>query len=203
MFIESIFVLLILFFSIVIHEIAHGSMALVLGDTTAKREGRLTLNPLKHIDLFGTIILPLLLLLAQGPVFGWAKPVPVNPYNFKDQKWGMLKVSLAGPAANFLVAVFFGLLLRFVNLPDSLVIPFSLIAIYNFLWALFNLLPIPPLDGSHIIFSFFPKSWQNVKNFLQQYGIVILLFFIFFGVGILFKLAAFLYTFVVGGQPII
>ena len=203
MFIESVFVLLVLFFSIVIHEIAHGSMALLLGDTTAKREGRLTLNPIKHIDLFGTIILPLLLLFAQGPIFGWAKPVPINPYNFKDQKWGMLKVSLAGPAANFLVAIFFGLILRFINLPDSLVIPFSMITIYNFLWAFFNLLPIPPLDGSHIIFSFFPRSWQNLKNFLNQYGIVILLFFIFFGVGILFRIAAIFYIFIVGGQPII
>lgn len=202
----TIFSLIVLFFSIVIHEIAHGSTALLLGDTTAKREGRLTLNPIKHVDLFGTIILPLLLLVftaGQGPIFGWAKPVPVNPYNFKDQKWGMLKVSLAGPATNFIVALFFGLILRFVDLPQSLIIPFSIITIYNFLWALFNLMPIPPLDGSHIIFSFFPRSWQNIKNFLQQYGLVILLFFIFFGVGILFKVAALLYIIVVGGQPII
>ena len=91
----TIFTLIILFFSIVIHEIAHGSAALYLGDPTAKNEGRLSLNPLKHVDFFGTILLPLILLLAtagRGPIFGWAKPVPINPFNFRDQKWGILKV---------------------------------------------------------------------------------------------------------------
>ena len=100
----TIFTLIILFLSVIIHELAHGSVALKLGDTTAKVAGRLTLNPLKHIDPFGTILFPLLLLIAtagQGPIFGWAKPVPINPFNFKDQKWGTLQVSLAGPATNF------------------------------------------------------------------------------------------------------
>src|SRR3989338_3132754 len=101
----AIFTLVILFFSIVLHEIAHGSVALHLGDPTAKNEGRLTLNPLKHIDFFGTIILQIMLLVftqGRGPIIGWAKPVPVNPFNFKDQKWGGLKVAVAGPSTNFL-----------------------------------------------------------------------------------------------------
>src|SRR5574343_1122969 len=109
----TIFSLIVLLFSVIIHELAHGYVAYSLGDPTAKYEGRLTLNPLKHLDPFGSVILPLLLLLAtggQGPIFGWAKPVPVNPYNFKDQKWGTLKVAIVGPATNFAIAIFFGLL---------------------------------------------------------------------------------------------
>src|SRR3989344_113257 len=110
----TIFSLIVLFFSIVLHEVAHGSVALQLGDPTAKNAGRLTLNPLKHIDLFGTIILPLVLILTGSQfVVGWAKPVPVNPFNFRDQKWGSLKVSIAGPATNFFIAVLFGLAIRF------------------------------------------------------------------------------------------
>jgi len=152
----AIFSLIVLFFSIMLHEIAHGSMALRLGDPTAKDAGRLTLNPLKHIDPFGTIILPLILLVVtggRGPIIGWAKPVPINPFNFTDQRWGSLKVSLAGPATNFLVGGLFALIIRFISLPDSLFLLFGIIVIYNFAWGLFNLLPIPPLDGSHILFS--------------------------------------------------
>ena len=164
----TIFTLIVLLFSVVIHELAHGYVAYGLGDPTAKYSGRLTLNPLKHLDPFGSIILPLLLLLAtagQGPIFGWAKPVPVNPYNFKDQKWGELKVAISGPATNFAIAIIFGLLIRFLNLPLS--VPFiqlmSIVVMYNFLWAIFNLLPIPPLDGSWILFHFFPPALNYIK----------------------------------------
>jgi len=153
----TIFSLVVLFFSIVLHEIAHGSVAFHLGDPTAKNEGRLTLNPLKHIDLFGTIILPLLLLLStggRGPIIGWAKPVPINPFNFRDQKWGTLKVSVAGPATNFLLALIFGLAIRFLALPEDILLLFSVIVLYNFAWGIFNLLPFPPFDGSHILFTF-------------------------------------------------
>jgi Zn-dependent protease len=182
----TIFSLIVLLFSVIIHELAHGSVAFALGDPTAKYEGRLTLNPLRHLDPFGSIILPLLLLLAtggQGPIFGWAKPVPINPYNFKDQKWGTLKVAVAGPATNFLIAIIFGLFIRFINLPQQ--IPFiellGIITIYNFLWGIFNLVPIPPLDGSWILFRFLPQRFVKTKIFLQQYGLFILIFFIFFG----------------------
>jgi len=182
----TIFSLIVLLFSVVVHELAHGSVAYSLGDPTAKYEGRLTLNPLKHLDPFGSVVLPLLMLFitaGQGPIFGWAKPVPINPYNFKDQKWGSLKVAIVGPAVNFLIAIIFGLLIRFLNLPYDL--PFiqllSIVVFYNFLLAIFNLLPIPPLDGSWILFNLIPENAIKFKMFMQQYGMFILIFLIFFG----------------------
>ena len=200
----TVFSLIVLLFSVIIHELANGYVAFSLGDPTAKYEGRLTLNPLKHLDPFGSIILPLLLFLAGSPILvGWAKPVPVNPYNFRDQKWGTLKVSIAGPLTNFGIALFFSLLIRVVNLPQT--IPFiqflGIIAIYNFLWGLFNLVPIPPLDGSWILFRFLPDSFSRIKIFLQQYGLFILIFFIFFG-GLtgLDALAKLLYNIVAGAS---
>ncbi len=200
----TIFSLIVLLFSVIIHELAHGSVAYSLGDPTAKYAGRLTLNPLKHLDLFGSVILPLLLLFAtggQGPIFGWAKPVPINPYNFKDQKWGTLKVAISGPATNFGIAIFFGLLIRIVNLPQTL--PFiellGIITLYNFLWGIFNLIPIPPLDGSWILFRFLPQRFDKVKIFLQQYGLFILIFFLFFnGLTGLGALAQYFYQLVTG-----
>ena len=182
----TIFSLIVLLFSVMIHELAHGYVAYSLGDPTAKYEGRLTLNPLKHLDPFGSVILPLLLLIAtggQGPIFGWAKPVPINPYNFKDQKWGTLKVSIAGPATNFAIAIIFGLFIRFLNFPQiaPLIQLLGIVVFYNFLWGIFNLVPIPPLDGSWILFRLMPRGLEKVKLFLQQYGLYILIFFIFFG----------------------
>ncbi len=198
----AIFSLIVLFFSIMLHEIAHGSVALHLGDPTAKYAGRLTLNPLKHIDIFGTVILPLLLLVltaGQGPIIGWAKPVPVNPLNFSDKRWGELKVSIAGPATNFLVGIIFGLVLRFVSLPDQVFLLFSIIVIYNFAWGMFNLLPIPPLDGSHILFSFLPERFNRIRMVLAQYGFFILIFFIFFGgLGFVFWTASVFYQLISG-----
>ncbi|KKT17804.1 MAG: hypothetical protein A2654_02790 [Candidatus Nealsonbacteria bacterium RIFCSPHIGHO2_01_FULL_43_31] len=191
----TIFSLIVLLFSVILHEVAHGSMALRLGDNTAKHAGRLTLNPLKHIELFGTIILPILLVLTKSPfVIGWAKPVPVNPYNLRDQKWGMLKVSLAGPLSNFLIAIIFGLMIRFVPLPETTSMLFSLIVIYNFVLALFNLIPLPPFDGSHILFAFLPPQFDSLKIFLQRYGLYILLALLFLGaINYIFQGAAFLY----------
>ncbi len=202
----TIFSLIVLLFSVIIHELAHGSVAYSLGDPTAKYEGRLTLNPLKHLDPLGSVILPLLLLLAtggQGPIFGWAKPVPINPYNFKDQKWGALKVAIAGPATNFGIAIFFGLLIRVLNMPQSA--PFiellGIITIYNFLWGLFNLIPIPPLDGSWILFNFLPAKFEKAKMLFTQYGLFILIFFIFFGgLSGLAILAQLLYALVAGSS---
>ncbi|MEK7562110.1 MAG: site-2 protease family protein, partial [Patescibacteria group bacterium] len=137
----------------------------------------------------------------QGPIFGWAKPVPINPYNFKDQKWGTLKVAISGPATNFAIAIIFGLIIRFVNLPQTL--PFvellGIITIYNFLWGLFNLVPIPPLDGSWILFKFLPQKWIKARVFLHQYGLFVLIFFIFFGgLAGLNVLAQWMYSLVTG-----
>ena len=195
----TIFSLIVLLFSIIIHEVAHGAVADQLGDPTAKYAGRLTLNPLKHLDPIGSVALPLMLFLLHSPfLIGWAKPVPVNPYNLKDQKWGGLKVAAAGPAVNFTVAVFFGLLLRFIELPAEIAIFFTIIVIYNFLLALFNLIPIPPLDGSHILFSLLPPSMDNVKIFLQQYGIFVLLLLLLYGLNFVFDGAILFHNLVVG-----
>ncbi len=201
----TIFTLIVLFLSIVIHEVAHGSVAYHLGDPTAKLAGRLTLNPIKHVDLFGTILLPLLMLLftmGQGPIFGWAKPVPVNPFNFRDQKWGTVKVAISGPATNFLIAIIFGLSIRFFALPDFLSLLFTIIIFYNLLWGLFNLVPIPPLDGSHILFRFLGKKFWKFKMILQQYGLFILIFFIFFGLRLLIPLVFYCYQLLVGQSPV-
>ena len=185
----AIFLVIILIFSIVIHEVSHGAVANYLGDPTAKYAGRLTLNPLKHLDPFGSVILPFFLVLMSrltggGIIFGWAKPVPVNPYNFRDQRWGSAKVAIAGPIANILVAVVFGVIGRFLPFSNpffqNLYLIFSLIVYINVLLAVFNLIPIPPLDGSHILFAILPAGAEHIKLFLQQYGMFILLFFIFF-----------------------
>ncbi|XOA42879.1 MAG: site-2 protease family protein [Candidatus Nealsonbacteria bacterium] len=174
--------IIILIFSIVIHEVSHGAMADYLGDPTAKYAGRLTLNPSKHLDLIGSVIVPLFLILTTGRGFGWAKPVPINPYNFRDQKYGSLKVALAGPGVNLAVALVFGLILRFslAFISSSLASIFSSIIYLNIILGVFNLLPIPPLDGSHVLFTFLPYSMQKIKIFLTQFGFFILIFLIFF-----------------------
>lgn len=182
---DIFFFLIILFFSIIVHEYAHAQIAYSLGDPTAKYAGRLTLNPIPHIDIIGTIFIPMILVFFHSPIlFGWAKPVPINPYNFSDQKYGQFKVATAGPASNLLIAFIFGSIIRFF--PDSeILLPlfplFGFIVLINILLALFNSLPIPPLDGSHILFTFLPNSMNNVKMFLSQYGFFLLLGFIIFG----------------------
>lgn len=204
---DWIFLILILIFSIVIHEVSHGAMANHLGDPTAKYAGRLTLNPLKHLDPFGSILLPLLLLIftaGRGPIFGWAKPVPINPFNFRNPKWDGAKVALAGPGSNLLVALFFGLLIRFFPaiVSDELLAIFSLICILNLLLAIFNLVPIPPLDGSHILFSILPEKYFKLRVILEQYGLLILLFFIFFGLAWVFLGVSILY-YLITGRPFV
>ena len=197
-----IFFLIVLIFSIFIHEVAHGSVANLLGDPTAKYAGRLTLNPIKHLDLFGSVLVPLFLIILRSPVlFGWAKPVPINPYNFKDPKWDGAKVAVAGPGANILVALIFGLAIRFFPLPASILTIFSIIVILNLILAIFNLVPIPPLDGSHILFTFLPEKFANIKLFLHQFGIFILLFFMLFALRWIFLGVVWLYYLITGQPP--
>jgi len=178
--IDTIFLIVVIIFSAIIHEVMHGVAADWLGDKTARYAGRLTLNPIPHIDMFGSIILPVLLALSHSPFFfGWAKPVPYNPYNLKNQKWGPVMVGLAGPAANLLLAASFAIVLRLF--PSSGIAPFLAIIVYaNVLLMVFNLVPIPPLDGSKILYAILPDSAAGVKQFLDRYGFVILLFFVFF-----------------------
>lgn len=181
--IDFIFQIIILIFSVVIHEVAHGFAAYKLGDNTAKFAGRLNLNPFNHLEWFGSFILPVLSYTTGGFIIGWAKPVPFNPYNLSDQKWGEAKVAFAGPLSNISIAIFFGLLIRsgvMASFGASFVYIASMIVFINLILATFNLIPVPPLDGSKILFSFLPYSMQNIRDFLEENSIYLMIFFIFF-----------------------
>jgi Zn-dependent protease len=173
--------------SVVIHEVSHGYAALHYGDETAKNAGRLTLNPIKHLDLFGSVLLPLILVISQSPfLIGWAKPVPYNPNNLRDQRRGTFAVAIAGVIANFFIAIVFSLLIRlgmnyFPGFAGSPLFFISkIIVVLNIVLAIFNLVPIPPLDGSKILFSILGNRANNLQRFLESYSIYVLLFFIFF-----------------------
>ncbi len=158
--IDIIFQIIILVFAVVVHEVSHGIMAYRLGDMTAKRAGRLTLNPLPHIDMLGSIILPTLMVLSSSPIlFGWAKLVPYNPYNLrKGGRWAEALVAFAGPLSNFALAIIFGFAIRFGIVPtEALSIAFMAVYI-NVLLGIFNLIPIPPLDGSKVLPSLLPHA---------------------------------------------
>lgn len=180
--IDFIFSLAILIMSVVIHEVSHGFMAYALGDKTAKYQGRLTLNPIYHLDLFGSILLPLFLALTgAGFVIGWAKPVPYNPYNLRNQRWGEALVAIAGPLSNIVLAFLFGLIIRFGGavLPPSFIELSFILVLINIVLACFNLVPIPPLDGSKILFSFVPNRLGTLRAVMEQYGLVFVLMFAF------------------------
>lgn len=181
--IDFIFSILILIFSVIVHEVSHGYMAYFLGDNTARYAGRLNLNPLNHLEWFGSFILPVVTYIGTGMVIGWAKPVPFNPYNLRNQRWGEALVAVAGPLSNISIALFFGLLVRFgvtSNFGDAFTHISLMIVIVNLVLATFNLVPIPPLDGSKILFSFLPYSLLHVREFLERNGIWIMLIFIFY-----------------------
>lgn len=199
---DAVFYIAILIMSVVIHEVMHGFAAEFFGDKTARHAGRLTLNPLKHLDPFGSVILPALLVLSHSPfMFGWAMPVPYNPDNLSDKRWGTLAVASAGVLANFFIAIVFGLIIRFtidLGLPKGFYIITNMIVITNLALGIFNLVPIPPLDGSKILFSLLPGSFYKILIFLEQYAFVLLLIFIIFFSNYLYPIMAFLFHLITG-----
>lgn len=183
----AILFIAILVVSVVLHEVSHGYAADKLGDPTARLQGRLTMNPIPHIDPIGSILVPALLAILPGSiVFGWAKPVPYNPHNIAN-RYGDAIVAAAGPASNFLLAGVAGLVLQLTSI--TVASPFGMalfgIIFINVLLAVFNLVPIPPLDGSKILFNFLPAKFNYIRDALEQYGFMILLFFIFFAIDLI------------------
>ncbi|MFA5933899.1 MAG: site-2 protease family protein [Candidatus Paceibacterota bacterium] len=195
--------------SVVVHEVSHGLAAYYFGDETARSQGRLTFNPIKHLDLFGSIILPALLILSNaGFVLGWAKPVPYNSRNLNNQKYGPSIVVAAGIFANFFLAIVFGLLIRFApvlglatsscDVTNPFIYISSLIVVVNLLLGVFNLLPIPPLDGSQLLFQALPYRFRVVREFLESYSVFILFFFIIFLWDYIIPIIGFLFKVIVG-----
>lgn len=184
---DSLVIIIALIISIILHEMAHGYMANWLGDPTARLQGRLSPNPLVHIDPLGSIIIPALLFISNaGFLFGWAKPVPYNPYNLSDQKYGEAKVAAAGPATNLILALIFGLLIRSADtlgLNAAFVELSAYIVYINILLAFFNLIPIPPLDGSKILMALLPlraqMSYRGLMIWFERYGLLATFLFIF------------------------
>jgi Zn-dependent protease len=200
-----VFQLVTLVMSASVHEFAHGWAAFQLGDPTAKDAGRLTANPLKHLDPFGSFLLPgILYLTGAGFLIGYAKPVPYNPYNLSDQRYGSAKVAAAGPLSNLVLAVVFGLLLRAMlvgwvpGLTPQLASLLAIVVQINILLMVFNLLPLPTLDGSKILSAFLPYKWQLKFEALEPYGFIIALTFVMFGFGLIMPVLSFLFGLIVG-----
>ncbi len=177
----TIISIVILILSVIIHEVSHGYMADHLGDPTARLQGRLTLNPLKHIDPVGSIIVPLITSLA-GFTFGWARPVPYNPYNLKSRRQGEFLIAIVGPLSNLALALIFGLIIRFFY--AGAMTPFmeilSYIILINIILAVFNLIPVPPLDGSKLLLAFLPNQYSRARVLLETYGPFLIIFVVFF-----------------------
>ncbi len=174
-------------FAITVHEAAHGYAARYFGDMTAHNEGRISLNPLKHIDPFGTIILPALTIMLGGILFGWAKPVPVNFGRLRNPKKDMLWVAAAGPASNLVMAIIWALVMKYaVSAPEAIAIPLLLMAkagvMINIVLMVLNLLPLPPLDGGRIAVSLLPNNLARSFAQLERYGFIILIVLLFTGI---------------------
>ncbi|MEK7660343.1 MAG: site-2 protease family protein [Patescibacteria group bacterium] len=175
--------------SVIAHEVSHGAVALALGDPTAKYEGRLTLNPIKHIDPWGSIVLPLVSYLSFGFAFGYAKPVPYNPYNLRNQQWGPAMVAVAGPLTNIVLAVAVAIIYRLLPETSQYLMQYrdilAFVVSINIWLAIFNLVPIPPLDGSKVLAAVLPYRMRTIIDAIEAYGIIFLLIFVFFFVNLL------------------
>ena len=179
---ETVLLLSVLFASVILHEVSHGAVALGFGDDTAKKAGRLTLNPVSHVDVVGTIVLPTILVLANAAPFGWAKPVPVNPRNLRHPRNHSLLVSLAGPAVNIALALLAAVVLRsllpaagFPVQPSLALRALFAMGVVNVVLAVFNLIPLPPLDGSAMVERMLPARWWPGYLRLRQYSMGVLL----------------------------
>ena len=206
--INSIPQIVILVFSIVFHEVAHGWVALQKGDTTARDAGRLTLNPIPHIDIFGTILFPLFLILTRSPfLFGWAKPVPVDPRRFRETKKDMAVVGASGPASNFLLAIIAGILFRLIassgSASPALTQALFFAVMINLVLAVFNLIPVPPLDGSKIVMGFMSNEMAMQYSRIGRFGFFIIFALFFLGViqRILFPIVNFFLVLIIGFSP--
>lgn len=200
--IDFIFSILILIMSVVVHEVSHGYVANILGDPTARLEGRLTLNPIKHLDPVGSVVIPTITYFLGGFIFGWARPVPYNQYNLRNQRWGTALVASAGALSNFIIAAIFGLLIRFASDLGVASAAFTSIAgtvvFLNLILGVFNLVPIPPLDGSKVLFAVLPYKWRQVQDFLEQYWLFMVFLLIFFLWQFIFPLVSFLFRILTG-----
>ena len=182
---DLIIILLVVVGSVILHELSHGVVAYLLGDRTAKDAGRLTFNPIKHIDPYMSILVPVLLYILRAPVFGGAKPVPVNYRNLKWHEWGMALVAVAGPLTNFLLAFIFFLIGHFSGLlygagGELWEFIFSESIYINLGFMIFNLIPVPPLDGSRVLYAIAPDGFRNILASIERYGIIIVYLLIFF-----------------------
>jgi Zn-dependent protease len=206
---DTFFFLIVLIFSVVIHEVSHGYVADHLGDPTARLAGRLTLNPIPHIDIFGSILLPTLLIITGSPfLFGWAKPVPYNPNMLSDPKRGAAKIAAAGPISNFTIALAFGLFIRFAGTSlGSFLLPvvplFAIIVVLNIVLGVFNLVPIPPLDGSKVLFALLPPTEQSRRLVFtfERYGFFLVIIFILFAFPIIYPIIRWLF-YLFAGVPL-
>lgn len=180
--IQNIIFIVVLIVSIVLHEIAHGYAADKLGDPTARLAGRLSLNPLVHVDWIGSVILPFFLIVSGAPfILGWAKPVPFNLYNMKNPKWGGVIVAIAGPLTNIVIALLAAIILKLFTFSPAVIFFLTSLMITNISLAVFNMVPIPPLDGHHILYALLPKRLYKIKSFLRRYSFFVLIIFVIFG----------------------
>ncbi len=199
----TLFSIIILIVSIIFHELAHGAMADYLGDPTPGMSGRLTLNPVAHMELVGSFLLPLLCIISgSGFIIGWAKPVPFNPGYFKDKRWGPALVAIAGPAMNIVIAGIFATVFRVVAASHDSVIPTMIIlsgvVVINVSLAVFNMVPVPPLDGHHILGAIFPKYRNWATRVMQSYGLILLIVVIFFAGSVIGPIVSFLARMMLG-----